>query len=96
MALVQCPECGKQVSDQAAACPECAYPIGGPPASVAVHSSRVISTKRAGGIWEAIGFLLIVAAVIAGLANNSAGSGPGLGSLLGVTGFIVFLVGRFK
>lgn len=27
MALIQCPECGKQVSDQAMACPECAYPL---------------------------------------------------------------------
>ncbi len=27
MALIKCPECGRQVSDQAAACPECGYPI---------------------------------------------------------------------
>ena len=27
MALINCPECGRQVSDQAAACPECGYPI---------------------------------------------------------------------
>ena len=27
MALVVCPECGKQVSDQAEACPNCGYPI---------------------------------------------------------------------
>jgi hypothetical protein len=29
VALVQCPECGRQVSDQAASCPGCGYPIGG-------------------------------------------------------------------
>ena len=27
MALINCPECGKQVSDQAASCPGCGYPI---------------------------------------------------------------------
>lgn len=27
MALIQCPECGKEISDQAASCPHCGYPI---------------------------------------------------------------------
>jgi hypothetical protein len=27
MPLIHCPECGTQVSDQATACPKCAYPI---------------------------------------------------------------------
>ncbi len=27
MALIQCPECGSEVSDQAAACVKCGYPI---------------------------------------------------------------------
>lgn len=27
MALIKCPECGKQVSDAAKSCPECGYPI---------------------------------------------------------------------
>ena len=27
MALIQCPECGLQVSDQAATCPHCGYSI---------------------------------------------------------------------
>ena len=28
MALIECRECGREVSSSAAACPECAYPIG--------------------------------------------------------------------
>ena len=28
MALINCPECGKQISDQAGACPNCGCPIG--------------------------------------------------------------------
>ena len=29
MALIKCPECGRQVSNQASACPNCGYPIKG-------------------------------------------------------------------
>lgn len=27
MALIQCPECGREVSDKAQSCPQCGYPI---------------------------------------------------------------------
>lgn len=27
MALIHCPECGREISDQAAACPGCGYPL---------------------------------------------------------------------
>jgi len=27
MALIQCPECGTQVSEKASNCPQCAYPL---------------------------------------------------------------------
>ena len=30
MALINCPECGKEVSTLAAACPACGYPIAAP------------------------------------------------------------------
>lgn len=29
MALIRCPECKREISDQAASCPECGYPIPG-------------------------------------------------------------------
>lgn len=29
MALIKCPECGKEISDKAAACPNCGCPISG-------------------------------------------------------------------
>ena len=28
MALISCPECGKQVSDAAQSCPDCGFPVG--------------------------------------------------------------------
>ncbi|MDO4827890.1 MAG: zinc-ribbon domain-containing protein, partial [Clostridia bacterium] len=27
MALIKCPECGLSISDKAAACPNCGYPL---------------------------------------------------------------------
>lgn len=29
MALISCPECRRDVSDKAPACPHCGYPVGG-------------------------------------------------------------------
>ncbi len=29
MALIKCPECGKEISDQASKCPSCGYPVKG-------------------------------------------------------------------
>lgn len=29
MALIRCPECGKEISNKAEACPNCGYPIAG-------------------------------------------------------------------
>lgn len=34
MALIKCPECGKEVSDRASACPNCGCPISGSSSSV--------------------------------------------------------------
>ena len=31
MALITCPECGKEVSDQAGKCPNCGHPVGATP-----------------------------------------------------------------
>lgn len=39
MALITCPECGKQISDQAEACPNCGYPLKKQTVSVASHGN---------------------------------------------------------
>ena len=38
MALINCPECGKQISDKAPACPNCGNPIGNK--KIKVHFER--------------------------------------------------------
>ncbi len=37
MALVACPECNQQVSDKAAACPQCGHPIATAPTRQTIH-----------------------------------------------------------
>ena len=43
MALIICPECGKQISDKAAACPNCGCPITNYPRDIKI---RCLSTDR--------------------------------------------------
>jgi hypothetical protein len=43
MALIKCPECGKEISDKASACPNCGCPIASRPTSIKV---RCLSDDR--------------------------------------------------
>ena len=52
MALINCKECGKQISDQAAACPNCGVPVAGlrpaeTPVTVTVPKSRSVAVLLA-------------------------------------------------
>lgn len=44
MALINCPECGRQVSDRAACCPDCGCPISSVPAAAAPQA--VVNTSK--------------------------------------------------
>lgn len=85
MSLVTCNDCGKQISPRASACPSCGAPLA---------PGKVIVTKRAGGKWEAAGFLLILAGFFAPATQTKAGIV--IGMLMLPVGFVVFLIGRFK
>lgn len=45
MALIKCPECGKDVSDKAEACPNCAYPIAKLKESNVVEHNEATETE---------------------------------------------------
>lgn len=51
MALITCPECGKEVSDQATACPHCGAPL---------KAKVVDPEKTAAKIRLLVGFLIVV------------------------------------
>ena len=64
MTLIECAECRADVSDKAAACPHCGYPMG--PAGRG--SGRVKLIEKTGRGWKAIrvlGWLLILGGALA-------------------------------
>ena len=89
MALMNCGECGREVSDKAAACPQCGAPIASPE-PVSVDPKSHVRVTRTGGKWEGIGFVLIAGGLIASIA----GSG-GIGGAAMAVGFVLFIYGRF-
>lgn len=89
MALIACPDCGKEISDQAAACIGCGRPMQQAHTST---NSGTVKTVRAGGAWEGLGFLIIVGAIFYGGATGEVGAATAIGA----AGFVVFLIGRFR
>ena len=46
MALMNCPECGKQVSDAAQNCPDCGFPIGNKKEEVLTEKEETLQKKK--------------------------------------------------
>jgi len=61
MALVQCPECKQEISDQAQACPHCGAPRQGvaAPAAPPPPVSQVVSSRPARGAWPIVIVLVL-------------------------------------
>jgi hypothetical protein len=94
MALIKCAECGKEISNKAATCPGCGVPIAGAARTVSLNSPAPINVTRPGRKWEAAGFGLILLGMITGMTGGAAA--VTFGGLFGLTGLVVFIVGRFK
>ena len=89
MALIKCSECGKDVSDKATACPNCGAPPAGNGRTRQRRDNAPVRVVRAGWRWEAIGALLVIGGLIAGVAGAS------FGWLVLAVGFVIFIFGRF-
>lgn len=67
MALIACPDCGTSVSDRAAACVKCGYPLSASPAAempLPVASSGVQTIQGTGKLWKGwqlVGLLVALA-----------------------------------
>ncbi len=94
MALVKCSECGKEVSDKAAACPGCGAPIAATSPAVSLNPASHAHVTRTGAGWEGLGFILIVVGMLVGTAANPPVST--LGGIAAFVGIVVFIIGRFK
>jgi uncharacterized membrane protein YdbT with pleckstrin-like domain len=78
MALINCPECGKQVSTAAVACPSCGYPVAERPAAVAQASegdpNELLAEVRPSWwryFWLLLFFWLLIPLIIAWLKRSS-------------------------
>lgn len=52
MALIECPDCGRQVSDAASACPQCGRPIAALPGTAPVASAKLGPPSQASAVAE--------------------------------------------
>ncbi len=87
MALIKCPECNRDVSDKAATCPHCGYPLGW--TTPGLRRVQVIErTERRWKALRALGWLLILAGVAVFLRELAADDfrGAALGWWLGGAG----------
>jgi predicted amidophosphoribosyltransferase len=95
MAIIWCPDCHRQVSDKAAACPSCAYPIAGTP-----HGRRsVYVIERTAKAWKqlrVLGWLLLMAGGLVLFREWAAAHARGewLGSWMGSAGVACLWVSR--
>jgi uncharacterized membrane protein YvbJ len=69
MALIKCPECGKEISDKAEQCPKCACPIDS-------QQGKVETIELTGKKWKMqliLSAVLIILAVISGVVSYITG-----------------------
>ena len=83
MALINCPECGTQVSDKAEKCPKCAYPLKNKTSDQkeTVKVSEVQFTKKKHKrryIWAAMIASLGVILFLIGTGNSGEKESPSL------------------
>ena len=106
MALIDCPECGAQVSSLAVACPKCAAPIAAAGAAQSV-GQQVTTTELTAKKFKkhaAIGAGMCVIGIILMITGresiSSAGAGMGLTAAIGaaslVFGAALFITSRIR
>lgn len=59
MALIDCGECGRMASDQAAACPHCGAPVAPSPVSPQLAYADLAVAPRSVGFWLGLGIFLL-------------------------------------
>jgi membrane protein YdbS with pleckstrin-like domain len=70
MALINCPECGKQVSSQAASCPHCGFALAGPAGALGaarLGAAGVAPPTAEQTLWESSPSLLLLLGETAGV-----------------------------
>jgi hypothetical protein len=95
MALIQCPECHRDVSDKASACPHCAYPFARTP-----HGQRSVHViEKTGRTWKeirALGWLFILVGALVLFAEwaSDHSRGAQIGEWIGLGGVTCLWISR--
>lgn len=82
MSLIKCPECGREISDQATACPQCGFPLSKPESAAAAPApptetepkSAAKSSAKGCGTALLIVFLGFIALVVMVIVIGASGS----------------------
>lgn len=89
MALTNCPDCGRQISDQAQACPQCGHPL---------KSSKnvYITNAKKGKGKKIIGVILIFLSLTILGSKTGHTSNQGFGGLLLIIGLGFLIYGKIE
>ena len=89
MALIQCPECGKQISGSAPSCPHCGYLIGSVGSGLPTPKATILEEVKT-NILAGVGIIILgLIAVIAGIFTI----GVIIGALFILFGFSLIVIG---
>lgn len=91
MALLPCPECGKEVSSKAIACPTCAHPLNTDEPIIS-KPQNIVTTQATSKHFKAIQFIG-VALILAGTVSCSVGE-PSTSVRLWIFGVAIYVGGR--
>lgn len=99
MALINCPDCGTQVSDRAAACVKCGAPIADVTGQSAPHpdAPQVQTIEQTGKAYKAQQAMGVVAILVGAVMMAAGDSGSGttmLGAIVAFIGMILCIFGR--
>jgi len=83
MPLIECPDCKKQISDIAPACPHC----GRPRVQAVPQQEQIVTIQQSSKLWKAL-ILLSIVGFFASLTVQPPGNGP----LLGAGSIVLFFV----
>ena len=99
MALINCPECEKQVSDKAVSCPNCGYAVAAATVSTSANQGdsaakkvqTVELTAKRYKLQQVLAVLLLGIGVVAAIGSPPESNSvlPGLMMFAGLTWFIV-------
>ena len=94
MALVRCPDCGKEISDAAPSCIHCGRPRAAQIVGDKVQTVELTAKRYKG--QQLLGVILLVVAVVVAIASGGHNAIAGaLSSLMFLGGLSLWIAGRF-